>query len=183
LIDEIRPVVTNDPDELVELCLQHAKIERAEYSLVRKADRLGRALFGASPKLRCLVAATGEGLIGYAAYMRAFSTWDAGDYLHMDCLFLRPMARSHGVGAALMKRVVEEARSMRCEVIQWQTPVFNTRAMKFYERLGATANDKRRFYLAVARRTARDRVGASLRFNRPLETELEIAPKVSEVRC
>lgn len=72
---------------------------------------------------------------------------------------------------------------MGCEGTQWQTPIFNTRAMKFYERLGTTANDKRRFYLAVARRTARDRVGASLRFNRPLETELEIAPKVSEVRC
>ncbi len=59
-----------------------------------------------------------------------------------------------------MKRVVEEARSMRCEVIQWQTPIFNTRALKFYERRGATANDKRRFHLAVAKRTPPDRGGA-----------------------
>ncbi len=51
-----------------------------------------------------------------------------------------------------MKRVVEEARSMGCEGIQWQTPIFNTRAMKFYERLGATANDKRRFYLVAPKR-------------------------------
>lgn len=57
-----------------------------------------------------------------------------------------------------MKRVVEETRSMGCEGIQWQTPIFNTRAMKFYERHGATANDKRRFYLAVPKRisTGRD---------------------------
>ncbi len=61
------------------LCQQHAKFERAEYSRAGKSDRLGRALFGASRKLRCLVAATRDELIGYAAYMRAFSTWDAGD--------------------------------------------------------------------------------------------------------
>ncbi len=41
---------------------------------------------------------------------------------------------------------------MGCEGIQWQTPIFNTRAMKFYERLGATANDKRRFYLVAPKR-------------------------------
>lgn len=64
---EIRPAVTNDLDELVELCQQHAKFGRAEYSPDGKADRPGRALFGDSRKLRCLVAATGEGLIGYAA--------------------------------------------------------------------------------------------------------------------
>jgi hypothetical protein len=39
------------------------------------------------------------------------------------------------------------AREKNCVNIQWQTPVFNKRAIKFYNRIGATGKDKVRFTL------------------------------------
>lgn len=42
-----------------------------------------------------------------------------------------------------------EALRLNCKTIQWQTPAFNKRAMKFYERLGAYGKDKVRYFLDV----------------------------------
>jgi hypothetical protein len=34
-------------------------------------------------------------------------------------------------------------------MLQWQTPVFNEKAIRFYHRMGATSKDKVRFFLEV----------------------------------
>ena len=62
---------------------------------------------------------------------------------------MREEARSQGIGAALMDHVKAEAKKLGCEVIQWQTPEFNTRAIKFYKRIGGKALKKERFFWAV----------------------------------
>ena len=38
---------------------------------------------------------------------------------------------------------------MRCSHIQWQTPEFNKRAIKFYDRIGAQSKSKMRYFLDV----------------------------------
>ena len=106
---------------------------------------IGHAIFGKQPQLECWVVATEEGLIGYTSFMMQFSTWDAAYYLYMDCLFLRPEARSLGIGVVLMENLRQLAFERGCMNIQWQTPSFNDGAVRFYERLGAVAKVKQRF--------------------------------------
>jgi len=43
-----------------------------------------------------------------------------------------------------LKQVAVDRGGIR---IQWQTPAFNERAIKFYRRMGATEKEKVRFYL------------------------------------
>jgi ribosomal protein S18 acetylase RimI-like enzyme len=154
----IRPARLGDIEEIIRLCGEHAEYEKASYSAEGKAEKLAGFLFGEQPRLFCLIAEkivekqdakkTRE-IVGYATYMQEFSTWDAGLFIHMDCLFLRPEARSAGIGEKLVHVIVEHAQTLGCEQIQWQTPEWNERAIKFDYRIGATSKPKLRMYLDV----------------------------------
>ena len=67
----------------------------------------------------------------------------------MDCLFMTEKARGLGLGEELVSRIKLEGSKLGCNHIQWQTPDFNTRAMKFYYRIGAKSKSKERFYLDI----------------------------------
>lgn len=145
----IRFAEERDLPEIIRLCALHAAYEQADYDATGKAAALKKHFFGTRPAARCLVAETGEKLLGYATYAPQFSTWDADFYYYMDCLFLREEARSQGIGEQLVKRIAAEARKENCPLIQWQTPDFNVRAIKFYKRIGAVTKRKERFFLDV----------------------------------
>ncbi|HZF92271.1 GNAT family N-acetyltransferase [Streptomyces sp.] len=140
-----------DLPRVAELARLHAEYERAAPPAPDLAGRLGTLLFGTpAPRLRCLVAeAPGGEVVGYATCVAELSTWDGREYLHLDCLFLVPAHRGQGLGALLMDAVTAEARALGLAEVQWQTPGWNEGAVRFYERLGARAQEKVRFTLAV----------------------------------
>ncbi|WP_338699319.1 GNAT family N-acetyltransferase [Streptomyces sp. Q6] len=131
------------------LAAEHAAYEKATPPAPGLADRLETLLFGTpTPRLRCFVAELNDSdLIGYATCAPELSTWDGAEYLHMDCLFLRDGHRGLGLGPQLMEAVRAEARALGLTEIQWQTPPWNEGAIRFYDRLGATAKEKRRYSL------------------------------------
>ncbi len=145
----IRFALKKDLDELIVLCEKHAIYEQATYSRIGKREKLEQSIFGEHPALYCLVVDSKKGLIGYATYMKQFSTWDASFYIYMDCLFMREGTRGFGIGDQLMQRIKLEAAQLDCKLIQWQTPDFNVRAIKFYKRIGATSKEKERFFWEV----------------------------------
>ncbi len=144
---QIRYAEKKDLNDLVDLCELHAIFERSDYDKTNKKELLNKHLFSDTPSLYALVVDMDDKLIGYASFMKQFSTWDAAPYIYMDCLFLKEGTRSLGIGAELMEKIKEESRNMGCDLIQWQTPDFNTRAIKFYKRIGGISKAKERFFL------------------------------------
>ncbi len=129
------------------MCGEHAAYERADYDPDGKAERLQTMLFGDEKShLHVKVVEIDGRLVGYASYTFDYSTWDANWFCYLDCLYMREATRGLGIGEELMNGVREHARARGCDVVQWQTPMFNTRAMKFYERIGAFGKDKKRFF-------------------------------------
>ena len=145
----IRSCEIADLPKLVILCQKHAEYEKADYSPEGKEEKLKNAIFSKNPKLFCLVVAAKETIVGYLSYSFDFSTWDAATFMYMDCLFLEEEARSFGIGKVLIEKLKEIAAENNCINIQWQTPEFNTRAIKFYNRIGAKGKDKVRFTLSL----------------------------------
>lgn len=145
----IRNCEIADLPKLVVLCQKHAEFEKADFSPEGKEEKLKEAIFSKNPKLFCLVVAAKETIVGYVSYTFDFSTWDAATFMYMDCLFLEEEARSFGIGEVLIEKLKEIATENNCINIQWQTPEFNTRAIKFYNRIDAKGKDKVRFTLSL----------------------------------
>lgn len=143
----IRNCEIADLPKLVILCQKHAEFEKANYAQEGKEAKLKGALFSEKPRLFCLVVATKETIIGYVSYTFDFSTWDARNFIYMDCLFLEEEARSFGIGEVLIEKLKQIGIENDCVNLQWQTPQFNERAIKFYNRIGGKGKDKVRFTL------------------------------------
>jgi GNAT superfamily N-acetyltransferase len=143
----IRQLEERDLPELITLCAHHAEYEEAGYDPVGKADLLKTAIFCNTPKLYCLVVEVDDKLVGYVSYTFDFSTWDASLFLYMDCLYMEPDYRNKGIGAVIFDKLKEAARERNCVNIQWQTPIFNKRAVNFYLRIGGLVKEKSRFIL------------------------------------
>ena len=145
----IRYAEVADLAHIIELCHQHAQFEGANYSAEGKLASLRIALFAEVPALYCVVVELDADIVAYASYMRQFSTWDAGYYLYMDCLYLKDEVRGLGIGAKLMQWIRGEAKRLHCKHIQWQTPIDNESAIGFYRQQGAIDKTKARFFLSI----------------------------------
>ena len=143
----IRECIEKDLPELVELCGKHSEFEQANYDSTGKECLLKKALFSDRPKLFCSVIESSNKLQGYFTYTFDYSTWGAHAFLYLDCLYLEPEFRGHKIGEIVFDKLREIARHNQCGNIQWQTPIFNERAIKFYNRIGGTGKEKIRFLL------------------------------------
>ncbi len=147
----LRDAAPADLPALARLCRAHALHERAPPPDDEQVARLARLLFADPARLRCLVAAAGLRVVGYATWSLECSTWRAAEHAHLDCLFLEEAFRGRGLGRALFERVARDAAALGAPHVEWQTPAWNAAAIRFYERLGAAGLDKRRFSWSAAR--------------------------------
>jgi hypothetical protein len=88
-------------------------------------------------------------LIGYSTCSAEFATWSAAEFLHIDTLYVEEGFRGLGIGKHLLDAVVAHASMLGLTEVQWQTPDWNTDAVRFYERVGAVSTNKIRFKLPV----------------------------------
>lgn len=143
----IRPIEEKDLDRLIELCDHHAEYEQATYDATGKKPLLKEALFRVSPKLYCQVIEIDSLVMGYFSYTFDFSTWNAQTYMYLDCLYLEQEVRGMGIGKEIFLVLQRIGLENNCVNIQWQTPVFNEKAINFYRKIGASEKDKKRFTL------------------------------------
>ena len=143
---KIRFAEKKDIEQLVKLCELHAIYEKATYDTKNKTVLLTKYLFDEKAVLKCLVVESKEEIVGYATFMKQFSTWDADFYIYLDCLFFIENVRGKGLGTLLMNEIKIYAKEQNCKEIQWQTPDFNTKAIQFYQKIGAISKTKERFY-------------------------------------
>jgi len=146
---DIRFALPKDLPRIIELCQAHAAFEQATYQVEGKATLLRKNLFETPAIAYCLLAEIDEQIVGYATFMKQFSTWDASFYLYLDCLYFEPQARGLGLGQKMMQYVKAFAMANNCKEIQWQTPDFNKKAIHFYKKIGATSKSKERFFWLV----------------------------------
>lgn len=143
----IERLVPEDLPEIIALCIEHAAHEKANYDPVGKLEKLRPYIFGPQPSVFILVLKDKLGKIhGYATYTIEFSTWDAAHYFHVDCLYIRESARNKGIGWIFGKRIAQEMIDLNMPSMQFQTPPFNTAAIRIYQAMGATPKEKIRFY-------------------------------------
>jgi GNAT superfamily N-acetyltransferase len=101
--------------------------------------------FGDRPAFSGLIAEDAGEAQGYLLYDELYDTDLAQRILFVIDLYIRPAARGHGVGRALMAEAERLCRIAGGGALLWGVLHQNEAAMAFYEKLGARYVDDVRF--------------------------------------
>jgi GNAT superfamily N-acetyltransferase len=118
----------------------------AEYEQLRHeceaTDALLQAsLFGERPYAEVVLAEWEGQVAGFALFFHNFSTFLAKPGIYLEDLFVRPALRGHGIGTALLVHLAQVAVQRGCGRLEWSVLDWNVDAIRFYEKLGARAQD------------------------------------------
>jgi len=88
-------------------------------------------------RFHILIAENESEIIGMALYYPTYSTWK-GKMMHLEDFIVTEAYRRHGVGELLFKAFLTQAKADGCVLTRWQVLDWNTPAITFYEKIGAT---------------------------------------------
>ena len=138
--DETRIVQATKKDVplIREFILELAEYERAKPGQATVTEKdLTRTLFGKRPAAEVLIAYLGDEPAGFALFYHNYSTWLGNRGIYLEDLFVRPTARKHGVGFALLRALARIALERDCGRVDWAVLTWNELAISFYKRIGA----------------------------------------------
>ena len=138
----IRPATVHDVPVVVSLVRELATYEREPDAVVATEDDVRAALFGAAPRVHCLIAEDNADVVGFAVWFVNFSTWLGRHGVYLEDLFVRPTARGRGHGKALLVELARIAVERGYGRLEWSVLDWNTPAQEFYRSLGASPMDE-----------------------------------------
>ena len=135
----IVPAVVEDVPVILDLIKELAEFEKLTYMVVATEAMLAEALFAPHPKAEVVLARLDDKVVGFALFFPNFSTFLGRPGLYLEDLYVRPEARSRGIGQALLLHLAGIARERGCGRFEWTVLNWNEQAIRFYQRLGAQA--------------------------------------------
>jgi GNAT superfamily N-acetyltransferase len=133
----LRPAEKQDSEAILRLIQELAVFEKEPESVLLNVSDIERYGFGSSPLFQCLVAQVEQQVIGMALYYQRFSTWKGPTY-HLEDLIVTEAYKGKGIGTQLYTAFIQMAYESGVERIEWNVLDWNTPAVGFYEKSGAT---------------------------------------------
>ena len=133
----IRNATKSDVPAILDLIRELATFEREPNAVAVTEAELLQDGFGESPVFGCFVATIESKVVGMALYYPCYSTWK-GKSWHLEDLIVMEPHRGKGIGFALLKKFISFAYKTGVRRIQWVVLDWNTPAINFYEKQGAT---------------------------------------------
>jgi hypothetical protein len=133
----IRQAGPKDMPQVLELIKELAAFEKEPNAVIINAEDLVKDGFGTNPLFTCFVAEVNGEIQGMALVYYRYSTWK-GRTVHLEDLVVRQEMRGTGLGSALYKKVIDYSREQGVKRTEWVVLDWNTPAIEFYERSGAT---------------------------------------------
>jgi GNAT superfamily N-acetyltransferase len=133
---EIRSGTEADVPLLLSFIHGLAEVEKLTVSATEESLR--NALFGARPAAHTLFVFADGKPIGYMVYYFTFSTNAGKRGLWLEDLYVDEAYRRRGIGQALMTHLAGITLENDCARFEWIVLDWNTPAVEFYRKLGAT---------------------------------------------
>jgi GNAT superfamily N-acetyltransferase len=135
---QLRGAEPHDCEALVGLIGELAAFEHLTHQMrVRPAD-LERHLFGERPVIECVVAERARSVVGFALFFVNFSTFLGKPGLYLEDLYVQPAERGRGTGKRLLLHLAQLAVQRDYGRFEWSVLDWNSNAIAFYEKMGAT---------------------------------------------
>src|SRR5690606_16876637 len=136
-MENIRKFKREDLPEILELIQELADFEKEPEAVEVTTEILEKEGLSDNPLFTCFVAEVDGKIEGMALVYFRFSTWK-GRTVHLEDLIVRKNKRGTGLGSALYRKVIEYALEQGVKRCEWVVLDWNTPAIEFYERSGAT---------------------------------------------
>ena len=134
----LRAAGPQDAKAIVGLIRELAVFEQLEHLVVVTPETLAQHLFGPRPAAEAVVAERSGEVVGFALFFMNFSTFLGRPGLYLEDLYVQPAHRSAGLGRALLQHLAGLAVARGCGRFEWSVLDWNSRAIGFYEKMGAT---------------------------------------------
>ena len=135
----IRKGTKQDLPSVLDLINELALFEKAPEQVINTVNDMEKDGFGKNPVFTFYVAELNNTIVGIAVYFIKYSTWK-GKGLYLDDLFVTEKFRGKGIGKKLFDIIIEEAKNINAKQLHWQVLDWNTPAINFYKKYGATVD-------------------------------------------
>jgi GNAT superfamily N-acetyltransferase len=136
-----RAATPGDVELVLDFIGELAAYERLAHAAVATAADIEAALFCDHPKVFCDLAEVEGEAVGLALWFYNFSTFVGRHGLYLEDLYVRPHARSLGIGRALLKRLAQRCVDEGLGRLEWSVLDWNAPAIAFYDSLGSVSMD------------------------------------------
>lgn len=133
----LRPAQLDDVAAIHGLIQELATFEREPDAVSNTINELAHALFVEKHCHAFVWDDAQHGVIGFALYYFGYSTWK-GKTVYLEDLYVKPEFRQQKIGKKLFDAVMEVAKKEKVRRMDWQVLDWNTPAIKFYMKKGAT---------------------------------------------
>lgn len=133
---EVRLATADDAALLHEMITAFAAYERLpSHSTV---DALRQELSRTDQVIEAVIAFAGGKAVGFAVFFQSYSTFLARRGMYLEDIYVREEHRNLGVATALLKHLARVAVSRDYGRVEFSVLLWNTVAIEFFEKLGAT---------------------------------------------
>jgi GNAT superfamily N-acetyltransferase len=137
----IRSGKKEDLTQVLELVKELALFERAPEQVTNTVSMMEEDGFGANPLYGMFVAEKENQIIGISIYYYRYSTWK-GRRLYLEDIIVTERERGGGIGKKLFERTMFKTLEDNCSGMTWQVLDWNTPAIDFYKRYGASLDSE-----------------------------------------
>jgi GNAT superfamily N-acetyltransferase len=134
----IRAATREDVPRVYEMIVALAVYEREPDGVTGTPEMLADALFGPGPAGEAVIAEVDGEIAGFALFHGTFSTWEMTPGIWLEDLFVYESFRRAGVGEALLRHLASLTVERGCTRLEWAALTWNSPALDFYAKLGAT---------------------------------------------
>jgi GNAT superfamily N-acetyltransferase len=138
----IAAATESDAPVILSFIRKLAEYEKLSHLVVASEENVREHVFGRNPVAEVLLAYWREEPVGFALYLRNFSTFLGQPGIYLEDLFVEPAHRGKGIGKALLKRLAEIAVERGYGRLEWAVLDWNTPSIEFYRSLGAVPLDE-----------------------------------------
>jgi GNAT superfamily N-acetyltransferase len=138
----ITPAVESDAPLILSFIRKLAEYEKLSHLVVATEANIRENVFGTNPVAEVLLAYWNGEPVGFALYLRNFSTFLGQPGIYLEDLFVEPEHRGKGIGKALLIRLAQIAIERGYGRLEWAVLDWNTPSIEFYRSLGAVPLDE-----------------------------------------
>lgn len=114
-----------------------ASFEKLSDQFTATVEELRDSLF-VRREAEVLLGYEGETPVGFALFFHNFSTFKGRAALYLEDIYILPKYRGKGYGKELFKTLITIAKERNCPRFDWVVLDWNSSAIEFYKRMGAS---------------------------------------------